>query len=133
MRSLARVCKMAEPLIYLLMSPDDHDRAVREGIWAPASLREEGFIHASPVDQLTRVANKHYLRFDELRVVALRADRVRAEIRWEPAAGRLYPHIYGPLNMDAAEHVGTSRKGEDGRFAINLPGESQARPVPHPA
>ena len=124
---------MADPFIYLLMSPDDHDRAVREGIWAPASLREEGFIHASPADQLTRVANKHYSRFDELRVVALRADRVCAEIRWEPAAGGLYPHIYGPVNMDSAEDAMTVRKGEDGRFAITLPGESQARPGPHPA
>jgi uncharacterized protein (DUF952 family) len=108
----------ADPFIYLLMSPDDHSRAVREGVWMPESLREEGFIHASPADQLTRVANKHYSRFDELRVVALRAVRVTAEIRWEPAARGLYPHIYGPVNMDAAECVTTVRKDIDGRFAV---------------
>jgi uncharacterized protein (DUF952 family) len=108
----------ADPFIYLLMDPDDYARALREGVWAPESLRDEGFIHASPADQLTRVANKHYSRFDELRVVALRADRIRSEIRWEPAAGGLYPHIYGPVNMDAAEHVTTARKDIDGRFAV---------------
>jgi uncharacterized protein (DUF952 family) len=108
----------ADPFIYLLMSPDDHDRAVREGMWAPESLREEGFIHASPADQLSRVANKHYSRFDELRVVALRVDRLIAEIRWEPAAGSLYPHIYGPANMDAVGRVTTVRKDVDREFAI---------------
>jgi uncharacterized protein (DUF952 family) len=108
----------ADPFIYLLMSPGDYDRAVREGVWAPESLRDEGFIHASPADHLTRVANKHYSRFDELRIVVLRADRIRSELRWEPAAGGLYPHIYGPVNMDAAERVTTVRKDLDGRFAV---------------
>jgi uncharacterized protein (DUF952 family) len=100
------------------MSPDDHDRAVREGIWAPESLRDEGFVHASPADQLTRVANKHYCRFEVLRVVALRVDRLRAEVRWESAAGGHYPHIYGPVNMDAAGRVTTVRKDIEGSFAI---------------
>jgi uncharacterized protein (DUF952 family) len=109
---------MADPFIYLLMSPADHDRAICDGTWAPDSLAEEGFIHASPADQLTRVANKHYLRFDELRVVALRVDRIRSEIRWEPAAGSLYPHIYGPVNMNAAEHMMEVRKNVEGEFEI---------------
>ena len=78
----------------------------------PESLTSDGFIHASPGDQLTRVANKHYNRFNEVRVVCLRADRVRPEILWEPASdNRLYPHIYGPLNMDAAERSVSVKRG----------------------
>ena len=104
------------------MSPDDFAKATAEGVWAPESLTTDGFIHASPADQLTRVANKHHDRSDEVRVVCLRADRVRPEILWEPASdNRLYPHIYGPLNMDAAERSVSVRKGEDGRFAIPVP------------
>lgn len=117
---------MAGSRIYLLMTPDDFARATDKGTWVPDSFKVEGFIHASPADQLTRVANKHYSRFDELCVVTLQADRVHAEIRWEPAAGSLYPHIYGPLNMDAVEEISTARKGEDGRFAIRVSRSSQA-------
>src|SRR5262249_16463188 len=60
-----------DPKIYLLMSPGDFEAATVAGVWAPDSLGAEGFIHASPADQLTRVANKHYAQLDEVRVVAL--------------------------------------------------------------
>ena len=112
----------SDPFIYLTMSADDFVKASAEGTWAPDSLKAEGFIHASPADQLTRVANKHYSQFDEVRIVVLRADRVHPEIRWEPASdNHLYPHIYGPLNMDAAERAVAVKKGADGLFSIPIP------------
>jgi uncharacterized protein (DUF952 family) len=112
-----------DPFIYLTMSPDDFAKATADGIWAPESLRADDFIHASPADQLTRVANKHYRQLDEVCIVCLRADRVRPEIRWEPASdNRLYPHVYGPLNMDAAERSVVVKKGADGLFSIPMPG-----------
>ena len=107
-----------DPFIYLLMSPADYDQAVATGQWAPADLPSVGFIHASPSNQLTRVANKYYTANDEVRIVLLRHEKIRAEVRWEPATGGLYPHIYGPLNMDAAERVVPVRKGADGKFVI---------------
>jgi len=109
----------ADPFIYLLMSPADFDAATASGVWDPESRKAEGFIHASPAGQLSRVANKHYGQLDELRVVLLRADRIGVEIRWEPASdGRLYPHIQGPLNMDAAERSVLAEKRVDGLFTI---------------
>lgn len=111
---------MDDPFIYLLMSPADHEQAMRSGTWDPPSRATEGFIHASPADQLTRVANKHYAQHDELRVVALRHEALRSETLWEPASdGLLYPHVYGPINMDAAERVVVVRKGADGRHVID--------------
>lgn len=110
-----------DPFIYLLMNPADLDTARRAGIWDPPSHATDGFIHAAPANELTRVANKHYRQFDELKVVSLRHERVRSEILWEPASNGLYPHIYGPINMDAAEQVMTVRKGADGTYSIKLP------------
>lgn len=110
----------ADPFIYLLLNPTDFDRAMAAGVWDPESRKVDGFIHASPVDQLTRVANKHYAKTDEVRVVILTADRVKAEIRWEPASdGQLYPHVYGPINMDAAARSVVAKKGADGLYAIS--------------
>ena len=96
----------------------DYDQAAAAGEWVPPDLNTVGFIHASPSNQLTRVANKYYTANDEVRIVLLRHEKIRAEVRWEPATGGLYPHIYGPLNMDAAERVVTVRKGADGKFVI---------------
>lgn len=114
----------ADPFVYLLLSVPDFEAATAAGVWDPPSRAAEGFVHASPIDQLVRVANKHYRAHTELRVVALRADRLTAELRWEPAAGGLYPHVYGPVNMDAAERVGEMHKGDDGLFGPpSLPGQ----------
>jgi uncharacterized protein (DUF952 family) len=112
-----------DPFIYLLMAPADFDTARAAGTWDPPSRAKEGFIHASPADQLTRVANKHYGRLDEVLVATLVPEKVRAEIVWEPASNGLYPHVYGPLNMDAVDRTARFRKGPDGRFAIALGGE----------
>jgi len=107
-------------LIYLLMSPANYKAAMSVGQWAPASMASEGFIHASPADQLTRVANKHYREHPELMVVTLATDRIRSEVRWEPATGGLYPHIYGPLNMDAVDSVQQVSRQPDGSYSIDL-------------
>lgn len=107
-----------DPFVYLLMNPTDFDTARQTGVWDPPSRASEGFIHAAPAHELTRVANKHYRQFDEVRVVFLRHEHICSEILWEPASNGLYPHIYGPINMDAAEQVVTVRRGADGIYAI---------------
>ena len=109
-----------DPFIYLLMSPADHARAQKDGVWDPPSRAQDGFIHASPADQLTRVANKHYRQFDAVEVVFLRHEALGPEVRWEPASNALYPHVYGPINMDAAERHISFPKDAAGNFTIDL-------------
>jgi uncharacterized protein (DUF952 family) len=108
-----------DPLIYLLMSNQDFQRAQSSGVWDPPSRATEGFIHASPKHQLMRVANKHYGQFDELQIVLLQSQRLQSEIRWEPASGDLYPHVYGPINMNATVKSVSVKKGSDGAFTID--------------
>ncbi|MCA9185232.1 MAG: DUF952 domain-containing protein [Pirellulaceae bacterium] len=94
-----------DPFVYVLMSYDTLQEATASGSYSPESLRTEGFIHASPKDQLTRVANKYYSGFPTVFVVVVRKTKLISPLKWEPATGGLYPHIYGPLNMEAAERV----------------------------
>jgi uncharacterized protein (DUF952 family)/nucleoside 2-deoxyribosyltransferase len=68
------------------------------------SLAEVGFIHCSFEQQLGATATRFYSDADPDRYVALVIDPslLRARLVVEQAGnGELFPHIYGPLNVDA--------------------------------
>ncbi|TWU09731.1 DUF952 domain-containing protein [Allorhodopirellula heiligendammensis] len=109
-----------DPFIYVLMPPATLRQATDSGIYAPESLASEKFIHASPSDQLTRIANKYYSNNDTVYVAVVCKTKVTAPIKWEPATGGIYPHIYGELNMDAVEKTMTFLKQEDNTFGITV-------------
>lgn len=61
-----------------------------------------GFIHFSTADQLEETAAKHFAGREGLVLVAVAADRLGEALKWEPSrAGALFPHLYGPLSLDA--------------------------------
>jgi len=108
------------PFIYVLMSPETLRESTESGIFAPESLQTEKFVHASPANQLTRIANKYYTENDTVHVAVVRKTKVKAPIKWEPATAGIYPHIYGELNMDSVEQVVPFYIGDDGTFVINI-------------
>lgn len=108
----------SDPRIYLLMTAADIEAARQQGSWVSASFATEGFIHASPWEQLARVANKHYRQKVDVCVVSVRVDQLKSELRWEPAAGSLYPHLYGPLNWDAVDQILPTQREPGGDFVI---------------
>jgi uncharacterized protein (DUF952 family) len=61
------------------------------------SLDDEGFIHCSFADQVATTAERVYGDRDDLAVLTVDTDRVDSEVRVENG----YPHIYGPLPIDA--------------------------------
>lgn len=70
------------------------------------ALEQVGFIHASASHQLSATFQRFYQ--DAGAVVLLCIDPVRLEqagvpVRWEPApeSGELFPHLYGPLPLEA--------------------------------
>ena len=107
------------PWVYLLLTAEELRASEASGHWISGSLAEEGFIHASPYDQLERVANKHYRQKADVHLVRVRVDRLKSELRWEPAAGSLYPHIYGPVNWDAVDEIRPTVRNADGLFRFS--------------
>lgn len=92
--------------IYILCTEDAYGLAQSAGQFVSDSLATEGFIHASPVHQLNRVANLYYQAFPTLLVLCVDIGKLQPELRWEPAStGDLYPHLYGALNLDAVQQV----------------------------
>jgi uncharacterized protein (DUF952 family) len=105
--------------IYVLMPVADYEACLASGVYQPKTIEEVGFIHASPADQLTRVANKYYLDQKDVRLLHIDPKLVHPEIRWEAATGGLYPHIYGPLNLDAVVRITRVFKDSDGKIRID--------------
>jgi uncharacterized protein (DUF952 family) len=108
-----------DPYLYLLESAENLEAALAAGSLVRDDLKNEGFIHASPADQLTRVANKFYRQVKSLRCAVVEKAKVRSEVKYEPATGGLYPHIYGPLNMDAVVRVIELTPNAEGRYEID--------------
>ncbi|MDJ1476184.1 DUF952 domain-containing protein [Bacillus sp. LS15-K4] len=80
-----------------------------------ASLKNEGFIHCSLLDQALKVAVKHFNHEEDVLLLTIDPSLIEAEIKYELASnGQEYPHVYGVINIEAIVGVTpfTKEKGE---------------------
>jgi glutathione S-transferase len=83
------------------------------------SLAAEGFIHCAFADQVAAAANRFYADATDLLVVTIDPGRLTSPLREEASSsGKLFPHIYGPLNRDAVTAVTSLTRGADGRWVF---------------
>lgn len=93
--------------------------AQRQGSYEGDTLATEGFIHCSTPQQTLWVANGRFVGRSDLLLLCVDADRLRSELRYEESeANQLFPHIYGPLNLDAVIQVVPFVPGVDGQFTM---------------
>jgi uncharacterized protein (DUF952 family) len=109
---------LSDPNIYLLSSEAEYQQAHDNGSLVRDSLQSEGFIHASPRSQLNRIANKYYKEKALPLILVVDKKLISPQLKWEPATGGLYPHIYGPLNMNAVTKVENIYLADDGNFHL---------------
>ena len=77
------------------------------------------FIHCSHADQVATVTNSFYADVTEpLRLLVIDVERLVSALCDEDldGIGMSFPHIYGPLNLDAVVDVRPYERGEDGRW-----------------
>ncbi len=96
----------------------DWQAAQAAGSYRVASLEHEGFIHCSTAEQVAGVANRFYRGQADLVLLHIDPQRVQAPLRYEapaeaPASSERFPHIYGPLNLDAVVAVQAFAAGCD--------------------
>jgi len=75
----------------------------------------DGFIHFSTADQIRESARKHRAGQTDIVLVTVDALRLGAALKWEPSrGGALFPHLYGPLPLDAVIRIDALPLGPDG-------------------
>lgn len=72
--------------------------------YRPESLDNEGFIHFSTEDQVDDTYQRFYTN-KEMFLLVIDESKLKAELIYEKADGMSYPHLYGPLNLDAVKEV----------------------------
>jgi uncharacterized protein (DUF952 family) len=115
-------------LIYHIASAADWEQARQDGEYTTStrgmSLAVQGFIHASTAPQVAPVANAFYGDDQDLVVLVIDTGRLGPELRYEPVPGwdDPFPHIYGPLNVDAVVTTLPLDRDASGRFAFAADG-----------
>lgn len=96
------------------------DAAVAQGAYAAESLASEGFIHCSTPAQILAVADARFRGQGGLVLLCIDADRLDSEVRYENLEGGtvLFPHVYGPVNLDAVLKVVAFSPEADGSFRL---------------
>lgn len=111
-------------IIYHLVPESEFRAQVKEDKYIPARFELDGFIHCTgEPDTLLAVANDYFSGVEKpVLVLVIETARLAAEVRFEPPApvagsgsshlahDQLFPHIYGPLNLDAVTAIGVLRK-----------------------
>jgi len=89
------------------------------GTYHADTLETEGFMHCSTTSQVVSTAGRYFRGQIGLVLLCIVPDRVNSVIRHEQAAsGQIFPHIYGPLNLDAVIRVVDFEAGPDGEFIL---------------
>ncbi len=110
-------------MIVHILTQSEWDRAVRLGTYSPKSLVVEGFVHCSAVDQVVPTANAIFRGQRDLVLLCIDDRRLEATLRFEPGVHNtggdaLFPHVYGPINLNAVMQVAPFPCGADGLFSV---------------
>ena len=110
-------------LIYHITPRTSWSAAQKPGVYSADSLMNEGFIHCSKLDQILRIANSFYANQHGLVILVIDPSQLKPQVRWETGtdkADELFPHIHGPLNLEAVDRVLDFEPGPDGIFHLPI-------------
>ena len=89
-----------------------------EPLLSPESLESEGFVHLSNSEQLLRTANRWFRDATDLKVMVLKPDPIRENLKWEDLydRGEEFPHLYAPIPRVAVAAVVELGRDEQGAY-----------------
>ncbi len=116
-------------IILHLTTPAAWQAAQAAGVYHGDTLATQGFIHCSTAKQITTVANRFFRGQTGLILLCIETSRVQSDVifeppinpetgHYEPGVDEQFPHIYGPLNLDAIAQVVDFPPNADGTFSL---------------
>lgn len=109
--------------IHHICSTADWQTAQEKDAYRAESLDTEGFIHFSRADQVQGTANRYYQGVQDLVLLKIEISKVSGkggvvllQLKWEKSGEDIFPHLYGPLNLDAVVEVEEFLPEADGSF-----------------
>lgn len=91
------------PIIYHVTTRSEWNRAKQDGFYAHPSLQTEGFIHCSEDHQVAGVLERYFEGQKDLVKLVIDTDKLSSKFvfDWSPSMADTFPHIYGPINIEA--------------------------------
>ena len=106
--------------LYKVLSRTDLAKAKAIGRLEGSSAdARDGFIHLSSADQLEGTLAKHFAGQKDLVLLAVDSGSLGERLQWESSrGGALFPHLYGPLELDALLWEEPLELTDDGRHRL---------------
>ena len=94
-------------VIYHITTKEEWDIAKGKGFYIAPSLELEGFIHCSEAQQVDGVLKRYYQGKKNLLELVIDTEKLESPLKYElaPSVNENFPHIYGPINLDAIIEV----------------------------
>jgi uncharacterized protein (DUF952 family) len=102
-------------LIYHITTVQEIERAARVGKYLPASFEVDGFIHCAYSNQLRSVAEAKFRGKADLALLEIDSSRLDCPVVEGDAT---FPHIHGPLPMEAVTAIRNLSIPESGSFEL---------------
>lgn len=115
-------------MIFHITSRADWEAAQQRGDYRAESLETEGFIHCSTSSQVLPVAENFYKGQSGLILLGIEPSLLSSTLKWEPPsggtpppgvpAGDSFPHIYGPINLNAVTKILDLKTDSNNKFIL---------------
>jgi uncharacterized protein (DUF952 family) len=90
-------------MIFHITTVEAWRKALQDGVYTAPSLQSEGFIHCSTESQTAGVLERYFAGQKDLVQLVIDEDKLNSELQYDFVAEQDedYPHVYGPINIDA--------------------------------
>ncbi|OIP04930.1 MAG: hypothetical protein AUJ97_02060 [Bacteroidetes bacterium CG2_30_32_10] len=114
-------------MILHITTHKEWEKAQAEGAYMAPSLKKEGFIHCSTSEQAIDTANHIFKGQHGLAILCIDETRLTSKLIYEkpisvgqhkPSNDKLFPHIYGAINLAAVIKVVDFPANEEGFFVL---------------
>jgi len=95
------------PFVFKLLTPAQREEQ-EKGPWSGAPIDlQDGYVHLSSATQVQGTYERYFSHLPQVLLMWVRTANLPAgALMWEPSrGGELFPHLYGPLPVDAVARI----------------------------